>query len=275
MPLAELDGVELHYTELGRGRPCLLMHGGLGLDHSTFLPWLAPLGEDLHLILYDHRGNGCSGRPPLASLSLPQLCDDAEALRRRLGLGPVVLFGHSYGGFIALEYALRHPQSVSGLILVGSAARFDPASPDLVRRLAERGLAPALERLIASPVDDHESLRRFLSEARTLYYPALAPAEAQAAIDRIVLDKPTYLRSLEILAGWDIGERLGEIRAPTLILHGSDDAIVTLEDAERLQRGIPGAECIVLEGCGHLPFADRPEEFVAAVRGWLRRMGSG
>ena len=271
MPLAEIDGVELHYHELGRGRPCLVMHGGLGLDHSTFLPWLAPLGEDLQLILYDHRGNGRSGRPPRETLTLPQLCDDAEALRRRLGLGPAVLFGHSCGGFIALEYALRHPQSVSQLILVGSASRYDPASPDFARRLAERGLGPALERLIASPADDHDSMRRFLSEARALYYPTLAPTEAQAAIDRIVLDKPAFLRSMEIFAGWDIDERLGAIRAPTLILHGGDDAVFPVEEAGRLQRGISGAELVVLEGCGHLPFADRPDDFIAAVRDWLRR----
>ena len=272
MSLAALDGVELHYRALGRGRPCLAMHGGLGLDHSAFLPWIEPLGEDLRLILYDHRGNGRSGRPPLETLTLPQLCDDAEALRRHLGLGPAILLGHSCGGFIALEYALRHPRSVSGLILVGSAARYDPASPDLARRLAARGLAPALERLIASPAGDHDSMRRFLDEARALYYPALAPAEARAAIDRIVLDKPAWLRGMEILAGWDIGARLGEIGAPTLILHGADDAVFPADEAERLRHGIPGAECHILEGCGPLPFADRPEDFNAAVRGWLRRV---
>ena len=272
MPLAALDGVDLHYTELGSGRPCLALHGGLGLDHNAFLPWLAPLGEDLRLILYDHRGNGRSGRPPRETLTLPQLCDDAEALRRQLGLGPALLLGHSCGGFIALEYALRHPRSVSGLILVGSAARYDPASPDLARRLAARGLAPALERLVASPADDHDSMRRYLNEARALYYPALDPAEARAAIDRIVLDKPAWLRGMEILAGWDIGARLGEIRVPTLILHGADDAIFPADEAERLRRGIPGAECRILEGCGHFPFADRPQAFLAAVRDWLRRI---
>ena len=272
MSLAALDGVELHYRALGRGRPCLAMHGGLGLDHSAFLPWIEPLGADLRLILYDHRGNGRSGRPPRETLTLPQLCDDAEALRQHLGLGPTLLLGHSCGGFIALEYALRHPQSVGGLILVGSATRYDPADPGFASRLAARGLLPALERLVASPADDHDSMRRYLNEARALYYPALDPAAARAAIDRIVLDKPAWLRGMEILAGWDIGARLGEIRAPTLILHGADDAIFPADEAERLRRAIPDAECRILEGCGHFPFADRPQAFLAAVRDWLRRI---
>ncbi len=273
MPLAALDGVDIYYRELGDGRPCLALHGGLGVDHATLLPWLAPLGDALRLVFYDHRCNGRSGRPPLDTLTLPQLCDDAEALRCRLGLGPAVLLGHSCGGFIALECALRRPQAVSHLILVNSAARFDPASPELARRLAERGLGAALERFFAAPADDHDSFRRYLFEARALYFPGLGQAAVEAALGRIVCDKPAYLRSMEIFAGWDVSRRLGEIRAPTLVLCGGDDVITPVEEAERLARGIPGAELVVLAGCGHNSFVDRQEAFLGAVRDWLRRRG--
>jgi pimeloyl-ACP methyl ester carboxylesterase len=64
MPVAYLNGTELFYVEVGEGTPCLVMHGGLGFDHTWLHPWLDPLGDVMHLVYYDHRGNGRSGRPP-------------------------------------------------------------------------------------------------------------------------------------------------------------------------------------------------------------------
>jgi pimeloyl-ACP methyl ester carboxylesterase len=97
------------------------MHGGLGFDHTSLHPWLDPLGEEMHLIYYDHRGNGRSGRPPLETLTFEQFCADADALRAHLGYEKVAVLGYSFGGFIALEYALRYPERLSHLILLDTA----------------------------------------------------------------------------------------------------------------------------------------------------------
>ncbi len=82
---AEVNGTRLRYVEMGAGTPCLVMHGGLGVDHTQFREWLDPLGDVLRLVYYDHRGNGGSGRPLLETLPLEQLVDDAEELRIELG----------------------------------------------------------------------------------------------------------------------------------------------------------------------------------------------
>src|SRR6059058_5889365 len=103
--LVPINGTEIFYEELGRG--ILVMHGGLGFDHTYFRPFLDPLAEQGRLVYYDHRIYGRSGRPPLETLTHEQLVEDAEALRRHLGLGQMVLIGHSYGGFLAQELALR------------------------------------------------------------------------------------------------------------------------------------------------------------------------
>jgi len=107
LPIIPANGTELYYVEAGSGLPCLVMHGGLGVDHTYLHPWLDPLGDVLRLIYYDHRGNGRSGRPALETLTFDQFCADADTLRSALGLDRVAVMGSSYGGFIALEYAVE------------------------------------------------------------------------------------------------------------------------------------------------------------------------
>ena len=92
---------DIFHLDVGAGPPCLVMHGGLGVDHSQFREGLDPLGDVLRLVYYDHRGNGRSGRPPIETLTLGQLADDADALRSHLGYEKVAVLGHSFGGCIA------------------------------------------------------------------------------------------------------------------------------------------------------------------------------
>ncbi len=125
MPVIRLNDTEVFYSEVGEGIPCLVMHGGLGFDHTVMHPWLDPLGDVMRLVYYDHRCNGRSGRPPLETLTFERLCADADALRERLGFEEVAVMGHSYGGFVALEYALRYPRRLSHLILLDTAPTLD------------------------------------------------------------------------------------------------------------------------------------------------------
>ena len=82
----------------------------MGLDHTYLRPALDPLADRLQLVYYDHRGNGRSGRPRMDTLTMEQLADDANALARRLGFDRLLVFGASYGGFVAQELAVRHPR---------------------------------------------------------------------------------------------------------------------------------------------------------------------
>src|SRR2546422_10949654 len=109
MPTIEIHETHIFYTTSGTGWPCLVMHGGLGLDHS-YLRGLDIVSDVLHLVYYDHRHNGRSGRPPLETVTHAQLADDAEALRQHLGLGKVAGVGPSYSGIISPGCGPRPPQ---------------------------------------------------------------------------------------------------------------------------------------------------------------------
>ena len=100
---------------IGQGYPLLLMHDGPGLDYTTLLP-LEPLADQFTLIFYDHRCNGHSEGAEVTSMTWENLTADADALRQTLGFDRWAVLGHSFGGNVALEYALRYPQSLSHLI---------------------------------------------------------------------------------------------------------------------------------------------------------------
>ena len=130
---AALRGTELYFDVEGAGLvpdgpvmreklPAFIIHGGPGSDHSGFKPALSPLAEQLQLVYFDHRGQGRSARGDPARYTLDENVEDMEALRRHLGLGPVVSIGTSYGGMVAMAHAARYPAAVSHLVLAVTAA---------------------------------------------------------------------------------------------------------------------------------------------------------
>lgn len=270
MPVAHLNGTELFYVEVGEGLPCLVMHGGLGGDHSALHPWLDPLGDALRLVYYDHRGNGRSGRPPAETITFEQLCADADALREHLGFEKVAVLGHSFGGFVALEYALRYPERLSRLILLGTSSAFDHGE-EVEANARRKGATPEqLEALEASPEDDAEAWRLW-KVIEPLYYRVYDADLAERVMGKTVVSNYAGEVGDAILEGWDLTPRLGEISAPTLILVGRDDFVCPPSRAQIMHERIPDSELVVFEESGHFAHVEEPRAFFEAVRGWLER----
>ena len=255
-----------------RRRPTLLLlHGGPGFDHSCFKPGLSPLAEVVQMVYLDQRGQGRSARVPLESCTIGRMADDAAALSGALGLGKPVVLGHSFGGFVALTMALRHPDAVGGLVLVGTAA----ATVEMgdLAAVRERGGPEALD----------AALRVFggdCSEAAVAdFFRLVAPVYGSGpeADGPIAAMFARFVFAPEVAAhffahqatGYDVRPRLGEVRAPTLVVVGESDWVCPPAAAEALARGIPGAELLVMSETGHFPFVERPEPFVGAVRDYV------
>lgn len=273
MATATINGTTLYYEETGTGPVCLVLHGGLGLDHTLYRDF-DRLADRVRLVYYDQRANGRSGRPPLSTLTMPQLADDAAALADHLGAAQVLVIGHSYGGFVAQELALRHPDRVAGLVLVdttagqlGSSDRpGDDQGPPVPAELAAA---------LASVPDSDDDMADGMSSLLRHYLHRLSPEQVAPRFADVVFRADTMVRSMEVLAGWSAADRLGTVTAPTLVLVGRHDVVTAPAQARRIARRIAGAHVVTFEHSGHLPWLEQPDEFFAVLRAWLDEVTEG
>jgi proline iminopeptidase len=205
MLVEHLNGTELFYVEVGEGLPCLVMHGGPGFDHTCLHPWLDPLAEDMHLVYYDHRGHGRSGRPPVETLTYQQLCSDADALREHLGFEKIAVLGYSFGGGVALEYALRYPERLSRLILLdtgpgGNGNRGEEMEANARRKATTQ---EQLDALAASPSTEAE-FRRWVKLVEPLFFHTYDADLAERVLGRTILSVEAAEADYAIDGGWDL-----------------------------------------------------------------------
>jgi proline iminopeptidase len=271
MPTVNINETDLYYLSVGQGIPSLLLHGGLGLDHTYFHPWLNPLAEVLHLIYYDHRGNGRSGRPPFETLTLEQFAADADALSTFLGFNKVAVIGHSVGGFIALTFALTYPERISHLILMDTAPAFNYGE-EIMANVEHRGATEEIMTALQSPnPTDDEEMRRVFEIVFPLYFHKFDATLAGRLIADTIFSGYAGASNEVFIPTYDVTHRLNEIRVPTLILTGRDDFICPPSQAQIMRDGIPNSEVVVFEHSGHFPHIEEPDAFFTTVRNWLNK----
>ena len=271
MPNVTLNETEIFYVRHGQGIPCLVMHGGLGCDHSYMHPWMDALGDTFELVYFDHRGNGRSGRPDLETLNFEQFAADVDALREHLGFEKVAVLGSSYGGFIAQEYAIRYPNRVSHAFFMDTAAVFDYAD-EVKMHATRKGATPEmLEVLDSLSPESDEEFASMMDLIGPLYYFNFDPDLAARAMGETIYCASAAKRGFEILKGWDTRPRLAQVTAPTLVLVGRDDYITPPNKSQDIQGHIPGAELKIFERSGHMPHLEEPEAFFATIRDFVSR----
>jgi proline iminopeptidase len=272
-----LRDVSLHVDVLGQGQPLVLMHGGPSADLWT-LAAFRRLADEFTLVFYDHRCNGRSTGPPVSSMTWDNLTADADALREHLGFETWAVLGHSFGGNVALEYALRYPDRVSRLLLLDTGADSRWAREVAPEVLARRGYPPAkvdlVRRWFRGDFGRREYYRIFwrigdaYSSGNGLY---AAARELAAGGWRSRIRPEAFIHSSRsLLPGWSVVSRLGAIAVPTLVLAGRDDFVFPPECQRELADGIPRSELVLVDHAGHNPHDERPERVMRSVRSFLR-----
>jgi len=264
-----IHGTELAYKVVGKGEPCLVMHGGLGFDHTMLHPGLDRLSKTCELVYYDHRGHGKSGRPPLHTLTWEQLAHDAEGLRRHRGYHRICIIAHSMGAFHALEYALRYPQVLHRLILIAAVPAFDYFS-QVVANMRERG---ASDELVAcfdfNRMTNDEVFKKMMHRVGPMYFHNPTEELVQQAFGRMQGCAESCRRTPSLIQGYSLEGTLNEVKVPTPVLAGGDDFLAPVSQVKRLSNGISTSTMVVFESSGHFPYLEEPERFLSIVRDWL------
>lgn len=267
---------ELFYTTQGQGDPALVMHGGLGADHSIFLNTpFNQLSDRLQLVYYDHRCNGRSSCPGIETLSHDNLARDAEGLRAGLGLENITVIGHSYGGFAAMEYALRFPANLRRIVLITTAPSGDTLKE--ARKVAQKRapeLMPTVDKLLNAEVDSDEAFGQILTDLAPLYFYDFEPFEEQladATKDSVFNAKAFKHSFAELMPAYDVRDKLATIEVPVLILCGRHDWITPVNQSELIHERIPNSELVIFEKSAHWVYIEEAELFLKTVSDWLER----
>lgn len=272
----DVDGITVHYKEMGTGDTVFLLLHGFGANLFTWHLVMEPLAEYGRVIAFDRPAFGLTERPlrptggwdgnnpytPESQLIL------VAGLLDALGVEKAILVGNSAGGTIAMNFALEYPERVQALILADPAVFAGGGAPSFIKPLLALPQFRLLGPLVA---------RSFLGNADSLLDLAWHDPSSVTPETIAGYSKPTQVENWDI-ALWEftlassestLTERLAEITLPTLVITGDDDRIVPTEDSIRLAGELPNAELVVISGCGHVPHEEKPAEFMAAVDEFL------
>lgn len=264
---------------LGKGKPLLVIHGGPGLTQDYLLPQMDQLARDHFVIFYDQRGCGKStGEINEKSINIETFVNDIEAIRQAFKFDKISILGHSWGGFLAMSYAIAHPEHVDKLILANSmpasaeglisfinewVQRTSPYSKEIeeIRNTNEfsEGNSELFERY------DHIIFKTYC------YLPENAnqlnlKMTAQASVNRSkvyemfrqnVFDKPFNLHA-----------QLKNLTIPTLVIHGDFDPIPSFT-AQNIHESLQNSKYVLMKDCGHFPYVEKPHEFFNEIKEFL------
>ena len=257
----------------GAGTPLLVVNGGPGFDHNYLHVSQAwdVLAKKRRVIFYDQRGNGRS--PALAngqSCLLADQIEDLEAVRAYSGADKVDLLGHSWGGYLVMAYAARHPEHIAHLLIVDSAAPkwgdtrfiFNDVYPETIAK------QDALQ--FADTLGDQKAIDDGIKQYLTMLFVSAEKRDAfMAHADDYHYNRPINQTLNTDLARFDLNPELPKYNFPTLVLTGRFDANVAPSTAWKIHQAIPGSRFTVFERSGHLPFYEEPEAFVRVVEEFL------
>jgi proline iminopeptidase len=276
--------VPLYWVEYGdpAAPPILLLHGGPAASHEYLLPQMLALAEDHRLVTYDQRGGGRSRYDDdRAVIGWRDQVEDVARVAAELHVSPLTIVGYSWGGLLAMLYAIeaaagRVQPPPARLALIDPAPITRPARLAFEQELSRRQASPEVAALRAElqagglRERDSDAYRQRAFEISVAGYFA-DPARARDLTPFRVTGR-VQQSIWQSLGDYDLRGALASVRVPTLVLHGRQDPI-PLASSEEAARAL-GATCVVIEGSGHVPYVEQPEQLFPPLRAFLRDTGS-
>lgn len=275
-------GAKLYYQIFGIGEPIIILHGGPGLGFGYLLPQMLELSKDHELIFYDQRGSGKSLDTPIneRTINMKRFVADLEAIRKNLDYKKIILFGHSWGGLLAMNYAIAYPQHVRAMILANSAPATRAGFLKFIKEY-DRRTAPISDKLYDiqdSPQfmsGDTATIEKYYSLIFANYFAdpgdvdklslKLTPLSALNGFKVAAIMQRNYLSNQ-----FDLLPALAKLKIPTLIVYGAED-LMPLDAAMQINHAIPNSQLLVIENSGHFSYIEQPEEFFTTLENFLKK----
>jgi 3-oxoadipate enol-lactonase len=255
-----LDSINLRYTDAGQGLPLVFLHG-FPLSRGAWQRQIESFRSSHRVIAPDLRGLGDSETQP-GPTTMAQCAADVRTLLQRLATGPVVLIGHSMGGYVALAFAHQFPEMLHGLVLVGTKAGQDTAEAAAGRRvMAEKVKAEGVQVLVEAMAPKMLTAGNQDGRMVTQVLGFMTPSRPAGVIGALLgmAERP------------DATTFLAKITVPTLVITGADDVLIPPSESETLAQAIRGAQLKVIPHAGHLVAFEQPDKFNHVLKEWLNR----
>ena len=264
--------VRVHYRDQGnRNGPVIVMIHGFGASLDAWEPWVARLGDRYRVVTLDLPAHGLTRAPATYASSLENSAEIVHQVTQRLGLTRFVIAGNSMGGGVSWTYTLAYPDQVRGLVLVDSVGGMVPGGP-------RNRNSPLIFQVLGNPIG--RALLRNI-DTRALVEPGLRSAYGNAALvtpalvaryvelSRAPGHRDIILNSRGGGPRPPVASRFGEIRVPTLIMHGEADTVIPVAAGRALAAEIPGSRLILYPGVGHVPMEQIPNRSAADVASFM------
>lgn len=268
----DVDGAKIYCKTVGHGNPLVVIHGGPGLTQDYLLPALNELAADHLVIFYDQRGGGkSSGEINEETMNVTTFVKDLETLRKTFKFEKISILGHSWGGLLAMHYAVAHPESVDKLILSNSMAA---SSEDIGVFIVEwlRRMAPYQEEMGA--LQDKPELQEKFNRImfRTYFHHPDDVNLLNLQVDPLVAIRLKKINDLFMSTTFskpfDLYPSLKKLNIPTLIIHGDDDPI-PLSTIQHIHDSISKSKYHIIKECGHFPYIEKPEVYFKLIKEFL------
>jgi pimeloyl-ACP methyl ester carboxylesterase len=258
--ITTINGIRLSFIDEGRGLPILFVHG-FPLSRAIWQPQIEALSKNFRVIAPDLRGHGES-EAPAGDYDMNTFADDLNALLEERQCGPVILVGHSMGGYISFAFYRRYPEKVRGLVLFCTRAGADSEEgkagrENLARRAEREGAAAVAEQM----------LPKMLAATTISSQPDLVAQVRQIMLATSINGLAGSLRGMAARPG--SVDLLPKIAAPALVIAGADDLIIPTPEAETMAQAIPNTQLHLIANAGHLASLENASEVNASLQNFL------
>jgi proline iminopeptidase len=277
----EVDGAKLFCRTSTHGAPIVVIHGGPGLCQEYLLPYIEKLADSNFVIFYDQRGCGrSSGALNAESINLKTFLNDLESIRKFFGYKKITVLGHSWGGFLAMQYAIAYPESIDKLILLNTIPASSEERFAFIKELEGRpnpyqGELKAIKETQKFAEGDPTTVEKYYrSSSRVLCYDP-----QKVDLLNFCMESKAFINGLKVNSlfeenlfknPYNLYDLLKLLNIPTLIIHGDSDPIPPA-CAEKIHESIRASQYILLKNCGHFPYVESSDELFRQLSIFLKK----